>query len=269
VMQLPHTEKEGASLDMWVDEIRKLRTRMEQDLGLEINDADIWKAIELVNEEKKMLKEISDLNQSDPPVMTGLDLLTVVWSAGFSYDKAEVVEKLKAMKDELSQKKLKQTSGPRIILTGCPVGLGSEKVIRITEELGGHVVAMENCTGYKTLELLTDTRYEDPIVALAHKYVQIPCSCMSPNPYRMDLVGRMLDEFRAEGIIDLTWQACHTYNIEAYDIKKLAEKKGLPYLQLETDYSSSDEESLKVRIESMLEMINDDRGGNRPGLRCC
>ncbi len=269
VMQLPHLEKEGASLDLWVEEIHRLRGRIENDLDLEIKDEDIWKAIELVNNEKKMLKEISDLNKSHPPVLSGMELLTVVWSAGFSYDKGEIVEKLQAMKEDLTQKEQGNSTGPRIILTGCPVGLGSEKVIRITEELGAHVVALENCTGYKTLELFTDTAMEDPIVALARKYIQIPCSCMSPNPYRLDLLGRMLDEFQADGVIDLTWQACHTYNIEAYDVKKLAEEKGLPYLQLETDYSSSDEENLKVRIESMLEMINDDRSGHRPGFRCC
>ena len=269
VMQLPHLGKEGASLDLWVDEIRQLRRRIENDLELEIKDEDIWKAIELMNNEKKMLKEISDLNKSHPPVLSGMELLTVVWSAGFSYDKEEIVEKLQTMKEDLAQKELGNSPGPRIILTGCPVGLGSEKVIRITEELGAHVVALENCTGYKTLELFTDTGTEDPILALAHKYIQIPCSCMSPNPYRLDLLGRMLDEFQADGVIDLTWQACHTYNIEAHDVKKLTEEKGLPYLQLETDYSSSDEENLKVRIESMLEMINDDRSGYRPGFRCC
>lgn len=269
VMQLPHLGKSGSSLELWIDEIRRLRSRLEKDLGLKITDEGLWQAIELVNQEKKMFKEICDLNKHQPPVLSGLDLLTVVWSAGFSYDKSEIVKRLKELKENLVQQEKGGPTGPRIILTGCPVGLGCEKVIRITEELGGHIVALENCGGYKTLELLTDTNYEDPIVALAHKYIQIPCSCMSPNPYRLDLLGRMVDEFQADGIIDLTWQACHTYNIEAHDIKKLAGKKGVPYLQLETDYSSSDEESLKVRIESMLEMIDDDSSGNRPGLRCC
>ena len=119
------------------------------------------------------------------------------------------------------------------------------------------MVAMENCSGYKTLELLTDTSGDDPIVALAEKYLAIPCSCMSPNPYRLELLERMINDFQADAVIDLTWQACHTYNMEAYEVGKLVRSKGLPYLHLETDYSSSDLESLKVRIEAMLEMIED------------
>jgi len=135
------------------------------------------------------------------------------------------------------------------------VGLGSEKVIRLTEELGAHVVAMENCSGYKTLDLQTDTSGDDPIVALAEKYIKIPCSCMSPNTYRLELLNSMIDDFRADAVIDLTWQACHTYNIEAYEVGKVVKQKGLPYLHLESDYSNSDLESLKVRIEAMLEMV--------------
>ncbi len=257
VMQLPHRHKAGASLDLWVDEIRSLRTKIEAELQVEIKDEDIWKAINLVNQEKKALKEISDLNRNSPPPMSGLELLTVVWSGGFSFDKKELVEMLAELKKTLESREVDPqfAKKPRILLTGCPVGLGSEKVVRLVDELGATVVAMENCTGYKTLELMADTTKNDPIVALAEKYLNIPCSCMSPNPYRMDLLGRMIDDFNAEAVIDLTWQACHTYNIESHEVEKVVKDKGLPFLHLESDYSSSDEESLKVRIEAMLEMI--------------
>jgi benzoyl-CoA reductase/2-hydroxyglutaryl-CoA dehydratase subunit BcrC/BadD/HgdB len=56
--------------------------------------------------------------------------------------------------------------------------------------------------------------------------------------------------------VDLTWQGCHTYNIESYALKRhLQRETGLPFLQLETDYSPSDTEQLKVRIEAFLELL--------------
>ena len=255
VMQLPH-QKSPFSFDLWVEEIRRLRSRIEEELEVAITDEDIWKAIDLVNREKKLLKEISDLNQMSPPPISGIDLLTVIWSSDFSHDKEEVIQMLEALKNKLESMKIEPEAAQkqRILLTGCPVGLGSEKVIRLVDELGATVVAMENCTGYKTLELRADRNNDDPVVALAEKYLNIPCSCMSPNPYRMELLGRMIDDFSADAVIDLTWQACHTYNIESYEVKKQVKEKGLPFLHLESDYSSSDEESLKVRIEAMLEM---------------
>ncbi|HHW60873.1 MAG TPA: 2-hydroxyacyl-CoA dehydratase, partial [Syntrophomonadaceae bacterium] len=76
-----------------------------------------------------------------------------------------------------------------------------------------------------------------------------------PNTHRMELNNEMIDEFKIDAVIDLTWQACHTYNIEAYEVQQLVKAKEIPYLHLESDYSSSDLESLKVRIEALLEMV--------------
>ena len=49
------------------------------------------------------------------------------------------------------------------------------------EECGGAVVCMENCTGVKGLDLLVDEEEKDPFLAIARRYLQIPCSCMTPN----------------------------------------------------------------------------------------
>ncbi|MEQ8237172.1 MAG: double-cubane-cluster-containing anaerobic reductase [Syntrophomonadaceae bacterium] len=257
VMQLPHLSSHPASFELWVEEIRRLKTRLEEELEVTISDADIWEAIEVINREKRAIKAMFDLNQADPPVLSGMEMLTASWSRSFSSDKGEMIANLNNLVEEVgAQPANGKAKAARVLLTGCPVGLGTEKVIRLTEELGAYIVAMENCSGYKTLELQTETAGTDPIVALAEKYLAIPCSCMSPNPYRLELLERMISDFRADAIIDLTWQACHTYNIEAHDVSKLVREKGLPFLHLESDYSSSDLESLKVRIEAMLEMVD-------------
>ncbi|MDD4802958.1 MAG: double-cubane-cluster-containing anaerobic reductase [Syntrophomonas sp.] len=256
VMQLPQVNNTKASFELWVEELRCLKDRLEKELQTTISDQAIWKAIEVVNQEKRAIKAMFDLNRADPPPLTGMDILTAAWSRSFSSNKGVLIDNLNVLVQEVvNQPKNGRAKAPRVLLTGCPVGLGTEKVIRLTEELGGYVVAMENCSGYKTLELQTDTKGADPIVALAEKYLAIPCSCMSPNPYRLELLDRMINDFRADAVIDLTWQACHTYNIEAFEVGKLVKSKGLPYLHLESDYSNSDLESLKVRIEAMLEMV--------------
>ena len=256
VMQLPHVHHNENSFNLWVEELRRLRSWLEQNLDTTITDESLWKAIDEINQETAAAKAICDINQMDPPPINGLDLLTVTWSRTFSSNKAEVIEMLKGVRDEyINNPPTDKTGRPRVLLTGCPVGLGSEKVVRLIEEAGGSMVAMENCSGYKTLELQTERNQNDPIVELAHKYLQIPCSCMTPNPYRMELLERMMEEFKVDAVIDLTWQACHTYNIEAYDVGRLVKSKNIPFLHLESDYSNSDLESLKVRIEALLEMV--------------
>ncbi|MDD2373348.1 MAG: double-cubane-cluster-containing anaerobic reductase [Syntrophomonadaceae bacterium] len=257
VMQLPHLHQLDAALELWVKELRRLRSTLEEELDVQITDEKLWEAIRTVNDETMAVKAISDLNKMEPPVLSGMDLLTVTWSRSFSSDREKLLTMLNGLQQELaaSQQGQARVKKPRVLLTGCPVGLGSEKVIRLVEEAGGLIVAMENCSGYKTLELQSDTELDDPIIALAQKYMEIPCSCMSPNPYRFELLERMMEEFRVDAVVDLTWQACHTYNVEAFEVGNLVRKKGLPYLHLESDYSSSDLETLKIRIEALLEMV--------------
>jgi benzoyl-CoA reductase/2-hydroxyglutaryl-CoA dehydratase subunit BcrC/BadD/HgdB len=116
---------------------------------------------------------------------------------------------------------------------------------------------LETCGGYKTASLhINAADQRDPLRLLAEKYLGVPCSVMSLNTRRMELVQKMVRDFQVDGVIDLTWLACHTYNMESYWVADLVEKKlGLPFLHLETNFSDSDYETLRVRIEAFLELI--------------
>ena len=142
----------------------------------------------------------------------------------------------------------------RILITGVPIGIGSDKVVKIVEQCGADVVAFENCSGYKQAFQVAEDK--DPLDALAEQYLSTPCSVMSPNAGRFALLDQMIKDFSVDGVIDLTWQACHTYNIEAFSVEAYIRKNfGLPTLHLETDYAESDTEQLRVRIEAYLEML--------------
>ena len=113
---------------------------------------------------------------------------------------------------------------PRILATGSPSGGAALKVIRAIEDNGGVVVCFENCTGMKPLAMV-DEENPDVYDALARKYLNIGCSCMSPNKNRLDLLDELIDDFQVDGVVDLVLQACHTYNVETALIKKLVKDK--------------------------------------------
>ncbi len=200
-----------------------------------------------------------DVAKAIPSPVSGTQMVEILFKTGFFADKQkgiamihEIIEECNTLINKGESPYTQNT--PRILLSGVPIGLGSDKVVKIIEDCGANVVAFENCSGYKqTFQVDED---KDPVTALAEQYLSIPCSVMSPNPGRFDLITQMADEFSANGVVDLTWQACHTYNIEAAQVQKHVEDKlNLPYLHIETDYSESDSEQLRVRIEAFLEMI--------------
>lgn len=260
LMQLPQVQ-DGAALDYWLDELRRMMRRLEDEFGVKITGEALHEAIQLCNDERRSLQALQDVCRHKPAPISGLDLLTVLHNRGFSVNKRDAIGLVDRLTDELSEKARAGVSPftvetPRILLTGVPVGIGSDKVVRLVEECGGNVVCFESCGAYKKVEPV-DENSDSPLMAIAERYLRIPCSCMSPNQGRFELVERLTREFRADGVIDLTWQGCHTYNIESYSLKKyLQDRSGIPFLQIETDYSESDAGQLKVRIEAFLEILH-------------
>ena len=141
-------------------------------------------------------------------------------------------------------------------MTGVPVVHGAEKVLDIIESNGGLVVCMDNCTGLKPIMEDVDENASDPILAIAEKYIHLPCSVMTENDRRIEVLRDLAAEYRVDCIIDLIWQACITYDVESYLVKKLAEKElGIPYLRIETDYSPSDSARISLRVEALFETV--------------
>jgi benzoyl-CoA reductase/2-hydroxyglutaryl-CoA dehydratase subunit BcrC/BadD/HgdB len=258
VLQLPQNQDPGTAVAYWRRQIELLKERIEAEFEVTITPERLRAAIRTMNRERMALKDLMDQAKGRPSPVSGMELLTIKHRLSFLMDKEEVWKLLLEAVEEVRQRALRKESpftarSPRILLTGTPVGLGSEKVLRLIEESGAGVVVMENCSGYK--KAFTVKENGDPIGAIAEQYLQIPCSCMSPNPGRYELLGQLIEEFQVDGVVDLGWQACHTYLIESHTVQKFVEEEcRLPFLQIETDYSDADSERLRVRIEAFLEM---------------
>lgn len=260
IMNLPQQSEGEENLQYWENEMLKFKGFLEASFETEITEEKLKEAIKLGNRERKVMKDLHELNRVKPAPLSGKDMMMAQWLKGFNIDKEagikiieELIEETKHMIDRGESPFTKET--PRILLTGVPIGSGSEKVLDILEESGASVVALENCTGYKGLDRMIDEN-KAPITAIAEKYLSTPCSCMTPNNGRIDLLKRLARDYQVDGVVDLTWQACHTYNIESYNVGKFVkEELNLPFTQIETDYSDSDRGQLKVRIEAFLEQI--------------
>lgn len=260
IMNLPQTAQGEEALEFWKNEMVRFKDYLEKQFNVKITDENLRAAINLMNRERSAMKRLHQLNAHKPAPMSGMDMMLAQWLKGFNVDKEAGIELIERVIKEVEEQITKgiyafDEKAPRILLTGCPVGSGSEKVIKILEESGASVVALENCTGYKGLDVMVDET-KDPITALAEKYLSTPCSCMTPNNGRLDLIKRLAKEYQVDGVVDLTWQACHTYNIESFTVKNFVkEQLNLPFLQIETDYSDSDAGQIKVRVEAFLETI--------------
>lgn len=258
VMELPNTQGEEA-LKLWKSEIIRFKEYLEKKFDITITEDDIREAIKINNNVRRSLKGLYEVMQNDPAPIKGQDLFKVLYGSTFKFDKkaipAEVDALTEKIKKEYAEGKM-EAKKPRILITGCPIGGATEKVIRAVEDNGAIVVTYESCSGAKSIDKLVDEENPDVYDAIARRYLNIGCSVMTPNKNRLELLGRLIDEYKVDGVVEMTLQACHTYNVETRAIRKFVnEEKKIPYINVETDYSQADVGQLNTRIAAFIEML--------------
>jgi benzoyl-CoA reductase/2-hydroxyglutaryl-CoA dehydratase subunit BcrC/BadD/HgdB len=257
VLELPQKPTDSDAMAHWVSELRKLRTKLQEHFGVEVTDEKIKRAIGIMNRERRLRRELAALMKSQSPPLTGRQLLEFKSTiSGISADFEQYDEAIKFFKSQKAG--CHKDSQVRVLMTGVPMVHGAERVLDIIESHGGLVVCMDNCTGLKPILQDVDETAQDPIIALAEKYLHLPCSVMTTNDRRMEVLRELVAEYNPQCIIELIWQACLTYDVESYLVKKLAEKElGIPYLRIETDYSPSDSARIALRVEALFETVRE------------
>ncbi|MHC4247510.1 MAG: double-cubane-cluster-containing anaerobic reductase [Planctomycetota bacterium] len=255
VLELTQKPDDEGAFEHWLGELGKLKGELEERFGVEVTDARLREAIATMNRERTLRRSLAELMRADAPPLTGRELITLKSSiSGLDADFAQYERAIETLPGRRPPEGRERPV--RVLMTGVPMAHGSERVLEIVEESGGLVVAMENCTGLKPILDDVDENADDPLRAIAEKYYHLPCSVMTPNDRRLDVLKRLAGEYRAEAVVDLVWQACITYDVETARVKRLAEEElGLPYLRIETDYSPSDSARIAVRVEALFETV--------------
>jgi benzoyl-CoA reductase/2-hydroxyglutaryl-CoA dehydratase subunit BcrC/BadD/HgdB len=257
ILELPQKPTDDDALVHWISQLRIFKAKLEELFSVEVTDEKIRQAIRTMNRERQLRRKLAELMKSQSPVLTGrqlLDFKSSISGIVVDFDQYE-----KAIELYQNQRPDPGRNWPvRVLMTGVPLVHGAERVLDIIESHDGLVVCMDNCTGLKPILEDVDENAGDPMIALAEKYFHLPCSVMTKNDRRMEMLCDLATEYRPDCIIELIWQACITYDVESHLVKKLAEEKlGIPYLRIETDYSPSDSARIALRVEALFETVRE------------
>lgn len=258
VMELPNIQSEKG-LELWKQEIIRLRHYLEEKFQVVITEDDIKHAIQIENRRRIALKRLYEVMKLDPVPIMGMELLDVLYGSKYKLNLEKVPKELDALTNQILEEyeeKPKKEHRPRILITGCPIGGDSKKVVKAIEDNGGVVVAFENCTGAKVIDKLVDENNPDVYDAIAKKYFYIGCAIMTPNDNRIELLGRMIDEFKVDGVVEMILSGCHSVQMESISVRNFVnEEKHIPYLDIVTDYSQGDIGQLNTRMAAFIEML--------------
>lgn len=261
IMELPNKKGEDGK-SLWTNEVRRFAEKLESITGKKITLEKLKEASKIVNDKRKALQRLSLLRANDPSPISGLDAL-LINQVAFYDDPLRFTSKVNELCDEL-ETRVKAGAGvaekgtPRILVSGSPMAIPNWKLHAITEGSDAVIVGEESCVGERNFRSLLDDDFsslEEAMHKIAERYMTINCACFTPNNERLSDIEDLARRLKADGIIHYAIQFCTPYMIEAYKVKKHADKIGLPFLRIETDYSMEDMGQLKTRVEAFLELI--------------
>ncbi len=260
VLHLPQSQKRDYAKAIWYQELKLLKEFIEQKYDIVITDEQLREAARKRNKLRMKQLELYSLQGSVPPAMKATEVMSTlaqgVFNFGADAQYASYAAKVEAAKAayEAGERPVPE-SAKRILLTGCPSTGVIQKVGMTIEKNGGVIVCLDDCGGERTQKMLVDVEADDILKAISDRYLEIHCSVMTTNEGRIENTKAMCEKYKVDGVVEMVLQACHTFNVEANYMQRMCEEEGIPYMKLETDYSTTDSGQIETRLAAFIEML--------------
>ncbi|MDQ7095289.1 double-cubane-cluster-containing anaerobic reductase [Desulfosporosinus sp. PR] len=260
VMELPQ-KKDVKDARLWEDEVREFASFIERETQVNLTAENLAQGIQTINNKRQALQRLANLRKHSPAPIHGLDVL-LINQLSFFDDPVRFAAQVNALCDELDERVkagigVVPADAPRILITGTPQPLPAWKLHALIEQTGAVVVGEETCTGERYYKDVTEPadNVADMLANIAKRPLKVNCACFTPNQGRLEDITYMAENLKADAVIDFSLQFCQPYGVESYFVGKEMEKKSIPFLRLESDFSEEDQGQLLTRIEALIEMI--------------
>lgn len=260
VLHLPQSQQRPYAKDIWYEEVKLLKEKLEEKYGIEITDEKLREAARKRNALRKKQMELYEMQGAVPPAMKATEVMSTLAQGVFNFGVDAQYASYSAKVDEAKARfeageRPVSEKAKRILLTGCPSTGVIQKVGMTIENNGGVIVCLDDCGGERTQKMLVDENADDILRAISDRYLEIHCSVMTTNEGRIENTKAMCEKYKVDGVVEMVLQACHTFNVEANQMQKMCDEEGIPYMKLETDYSTTDSGQIETRLAAFIEML--------------
>jgi len=252
-MHVPFVNNE-LNIEFFRDEIRRFIKALEASFGVTISDDAIRSAAEVTNRTRRLLSKIYAMRKRDVPPLSGAETLGITTAARIM-PKEIFNRELEALIPYLEERKTNlKAVHPRLLVTSEM--LDNPAYMDLIEE---HcLVAMDDMdTGSRYFDQLVDTSNEDPVYALAERYLS-----RHGAPRMKDWDGqirRIIDwtkEYKIDGILGFPHAWCYPQRYRMAYLSDKLNANGIPNICLEREYHLANVGQLRTRIGAFVEMLD-------------
>ena len=242
-------------------ELEWFTSELEKASGNRLDDAKLRRSIALFSEIRQTVASVYDLLAREDGPVTWRQVFTAI-QAGFYLDPEDYLAIWKDWVAELQSAPAvvrdRSKGEVRVVVAGSIIAPGDTKIIDVLESQGITIVADDTCAGQRTFADLT---IEEPTIrGVADGYLnKVPCAAQlypfRESDKRLENLFRLVDEHRADAVIYHTIRFCDPYTFRYEENKELFDEKGVPFLQLHTDFGVADIGQLTTRVGALAEII--------------
>lgn len=250
-----------SSFEFLEAELGVYKRSLERYTGVELSNERLNRAIELHNENRRLIRALNELRKVNPPLVSGSDMVKAQVAAkslpvGQSNRLIETI-----IEEARTRQRRPETQSVRLLMYGAEVD--DPVFTSVVEETGAKVVIDATCVGSR--DCWDDVNVgNNPLAELANRYlakVHCPRTCRSrEGSHKEDLENRfgylktLAKDFRADGAIIYSIRFCDTHELDVPDVKEYLESIGLATMTLEDEYGTSSAGKLRTMLQAFVEM---------------
>lgn len=249
-LYMPNKVQSPRAFPYLVSELRKFKESVENWTGKKITDEDLDRGIEIVNRNRRLMKELYERRKGEKPPITGLDAMYMVVSSQMT-DKNEHSDAVQEILN--NPPKEQRDAGNRLMIIGSEDD--DTKFIEMVESLGATFVIDDHCTGsrYFWNEVKPDG---NRLESIARRYLERP-QCPSKDweeRTRIPHIMGLAKDYGVQGAILIQQKFCDPHELDTPAITKELNSAGIPTLFLEFDVTVPLGQ-FRTRVEAFLEML--------------
>jgi benzoyl-CoA reductase subunit C len=239
-------------------EMGRIVREVERSAGAPIDQDRLRNSIRLYNEDRSLLRKVFDARRDGRLHLPAKQIQDLVKSS-MIMEKAEHVALLKELLEHGLGTQA-ATGTVKLHLSGHFCHAPKQELLDLIEECGAEVVDDDLYHGRRYVT--TDVREDlDPIDALTEWYfdrnVNVPCPTRVQHDADWDTyLSNEVNASGADGVIVLMAKFCEPHMLLYPELRKMMDEREIPYLLIETEHEGLPMESIRTRVEALVERIS-------------
>ena len=254
---MPNAVRSPRSRPFLAGELEDFKKAVEEWVGKPITDNDLDRGIEIMNANRRLMKEVYEFRKLENPPITGTESMTMVWASQLM-DKREHNDLLRQLLEDLPNQKLDRGQGIRLMIVGSEND--DTPFMEMVESIGGTFVIEDHCTGSRYFwdEVLPENNL---IQAIANRYCdRIPCPSKDWGQgewkqKRFPHILTLAQEFGVQGVVLMQQKFCDPHECDIPSLRRYLESNDFPCYFLEFEVTVPIGQ-FRIRIEAFLEQIS-------------